>query len=192
MCPFGLNLCRYRTDTSGMAFPAPFLHRTAGRPLRDPVRSAGPRARPDQDPGVAASRPRRAGSSVPGATELVERLTRGSDGVRFTDRTDGTPVPPAVQGVALQVLESWLAPVGRGDVPDHRATARMRITDGELVLSVQTVPRSPGGASFVPNLFERARLGEIVEGHGGRLLARATADRNRIAIVHLPLDAAGA
>lgn len=161
--------------------------------MSDPVPSQRPAAGPAPvSAPAAASRRRATPSSVPDATELVEGLARGSDGVRFTDRTDGTPVPPAVQRVALEVLESWLAPVARGDVPDHVATARMRIADGELVLSVQTIPRTEGHPPFVPDLVERARLRDLVEALGGRLRARATADRNRIVIVHLPLGPAGA
>lgn len=167
-----------------MAFPAPF-HRTAGRSRRTPV----PALARLQAPAPATGAPRSSRSSVPGAAELVERLTLGGDAVRFTDRTDGRRISPAVQHVALEVLESWVSRIEQRAVPDHVATVRVRIVETELVISVQTASRSADVPTYVPDLVERARLGEVVAEHGGRLLARATADLNWIVIVHLPLDA---
>jgi hypothetical protein len=116
------------------------------------------------------------------------RAARQSDDLHFTDRTDGTPVPRAVQRVAIEVLRWWLAPVREGRMQGHVATIRMRIADGQLLLSAQTAPRSGDVAPFVPNLEQRARHGAAIEEVGGRMLTRATADRNRLVVVHLPLD----
>jgi signal transduction histidine kinase len=119
--------------------------------------------------------------------ELVAELERAGHDARLTDRTTPDEVPPAVGHQAYLVFRDSVDLLVRRAPSPQRLGLRVRVDDGQLLVSMQSVGVDPHATPMELTAHDLGPLYRRIEAAGGRTTVRSTQNGNWIAIARLPL-----
>jgi signal transduction histidine kinase len=119
--------------------------------------------------------------------ELLRELERAGHDPRLTDRTAPGEVPPAVGHQAYLVFQDSVDLLVRRAPSPQRLDLRVRVDDGQLLVSMQSVGVDPEATPMELTAHDLGPLYRRIEAAGGRTTVRSTQNGNWIAIGRLPL-----
>lgn len=119
--------------------------------------------------------------------ELVDELERAGHDARLTDRTAPGEVADAVGHQAYLVFRDSVDLLVRRAPSAQRLDLRVRVDDGQLLVSMQSVGVDPQSTPTELTARDLGPLYRRIEAAGGRTTVRSTQNGNWIAIARLPL-----